>query len=123
MGLSESASTLPIPFNFGNSVFDQAAGVTTPGTPQTLITHTVPASTTRRLFNIIVTCRQPGKIVILLNEQLIISGRTSPSENNVHLPHYPPRILSEGDIIKVTFTAMSGSPATDVEAYLQADDI
>lgn len=95
--------------------------VATPGTPEDLISVTVPASTTRKISKVIVSCNKSGKFEVKINAIVIGSGRTGPGNTNVEFNWLPTRSAVATDVIKVTFNQLRG-PATDVEAYLMATD-
>jgi len=106
----------------GETHFNSAATVTTPGTLQTLITETVPASTERQLAQVIFSCRQEGTGLIYSDSVLIGSVRTgaaNPFVTFVWSPRYP---VATGLEIKVDFKSRTGGPIVDIECHLQAVD-
>lgn len=111
----------------GSSILSQSQGVplffdtqtvTTPGSPQSLISFTVSQGV--NLSSIIVTCRRSGVVRIKADADIIGSGRTGPSEMNVIFNFTPLRNIGDGVDIVVEFEASSSGNATDIEAYLQA---
>lgn len=95
--------------------------VTTPGTPETLITEVVPASTTRKISKVVVSSTKLGKFDIKIDSTIIGSGRTGPSNMNAEFTFSPAISATATQTITVEFNQLRG-PATDVEAYLMAND-
>lgn len=103
--------------------FAEFDGVTIPGTTQSLISFTVPASTTRRVHKLIVSCRQNGAFELKAGASVIASGRTGPSEMNAEFSFSPIRDITTGTSVVLEFTGASGRPASDLEAYFMGSDI
>lgn len=100
---------------------DDQRTVSTPGTPETLISVVVPAATTRRINKVRVSCTKLGKFEVKINSTVVGTGRTGPGEMNVEFNFNPARPASATDTISITFNQLRGA-ATDVEAYLMAMD-
>lgn len=103
----------------GESEFDEAITITTPGIEQTLISYTVPALKTFNLLNVVVVCRQEATFKIIGDGSQIGSGRTGAANPNVNFPYRVARSYISGKLIEVKATARSGSSAADIECYLQ----
>lgn len=107
----------------GTPVFFEVSSSTTPGVEQTLISLTVPAATTRFLYQVVVVCRMEGVFKILSDSYLIGSGRTGAAQPNVAFLFNPPRPTSAGSVVDVLFEARVGSPVVDVEVFIHATDL
>ena len=104
-----------------DSFFAESQSVTTPGTLQTLINETVPAGKTYKLNNIIVPCKMSGHFDIKIDSVIVGSGNTGPANMNARFNFNPIRAATAGQVIKVEFTAKTGTPTgANVEAYLMA---
>lgn len=99
---------------------DQRA--TTPGVQQTTLSVVVPASTTRTLSKVIVSCRQSVQFVVTANSVLIGSGRTAPGEHNASFEWAPGFDVPASQTIEVLVTQDVGA-ASDVETYLMGNDL
>lgn len=99
-----------------------ASSSTTPGVQQTLITYTVPASLSHDIHRVAVSCRQDGKVLIESNGSVVGIVRTSPAKSDAVFIWTPPVTAATGQIVSVKFTARSGSPVTDVDSFLMADE-
>lgn len=103
----------------GTAFFAEASGTTT-GAVQTVLTDTVPGSTTRSLVQVVVSTFSPGKVSVEIAGTEVASGRTAPGKPDVVLTFNPNRPASASDTIDVKFNGrISG---TDIEAYLFALD-
>lgn len=107
----------------GTPFFKDVVTLTTPGIQQELINITVPDLFVRNLHQLHIACRMEGSFKILIDNEVVGSGRTGAATPNVSFSWYPARSVVANKIIKVLFTARPNSPAVDVEAYLQAADI
>lgn len=107
----------------GDPVHLTAKTTTTPNTPQDLITSVIPAGKTRKMSKIIVVCRSHSSYIVRDNSDIIASGRTGPANTTDVFEWSPRRSVAAGRTLKVTFTAMSGTPSVDVEAYVMASDL
>jgi len=107
----------------GESIHLAYQGVTTPGIEQTIITSTVAAGIERKLTKISVTGRHPVTYKLDNGSDIIASGRIGPAKL-VDIFRWEPRYtLSAGATLSLKITALSGSPASDIEAYVMASDI
>lgn len=92
---------------------------TTPGLQQTLVSYTVPALTVLDLYKVSVVSRVHGKFRVNLDGSLIGSGRTGPSISELSKFDWSPRLTATaGQIVEILFTSMTGTPISEVEAYL-----
>ena len=107
----------------GDSTFVDSQSTTTPGISQTLFSFSVPATKTRHLHQLFVTCRIEGSYNLIAGSAIIASGRTGASTPNNRFNFTPSRSFPSGTTIKLDFQSRTGSPAVDVEAYLMATDI
>lgn len=116
---------IPVSFSEAGDPVHLSSGVvvSTPGTSQDLITSTVPIAKVRKLTQATVVCRQHGFYRVTLDGAIIGSGRTGPANNKDSFTWSPRLNASAGQIMKVTFTALTGSSVSDVEAYLMGSDI
>ncbi|MCP3684546.1 MAG: hypothetical protein GY861_17915 [bacterium] len=92
------------------------------GTPLTVLSSTVPASTTRKITNVRVTTRASGKFEIKVGSTVIGSGRTGPANMNVAVEFLPSRAALTTEVITVDFTMLHGKIGQDIEVYLMAND-
>ena len=88
----------------------------------TLISEVVPASTTRKLSKVVVSCRKAGKFNIKINSTIVGSGRIGPGKLNAEFRFSPVRSAVATDTIVVEFEQFIGT-TTAVEAYLMATDV
>jgi hypothetical protein len=107
----------------GDPLFFDAQSTTTPGSTTTLITHTVASGKVLYLLSADITCRQQGVFIIKIDSDIIASGRTGAGNMNPYFVWVPYREASTGEIVKIEFSAMSGRPSTDIEAYLQTRNV
>jgi hypothetical protein len=121
-----AALSVPKKFYFevpGTPDLKKIGTLTTPGVQQKLIEFTVPTGINKVLFRAIVVCRMESKFSVLMDGELIGSGRTGaacPSADFDWLPGLP---VNPGQKIELLFTARPHSPVVDVEAYLQTSDL
>lgn len=106
----------------GTLALQTASTVTTPGTEQTLITYAVPGAVTHDLHRVAVSCRQDGKVLVEVNGSSVGVVRTSPAKSDAVFVWTPPVGAATGQTVSVKFTARTGSPVTDVDAFLMADE-
>lgn len=105
----------------GTPYYDDYQGTTTPGVEQTLVDVVIPSSVQRQIYQVVVATRVTGEFFVTAGSEVIGSGRTGPGcVGNIIFT--PPRPLDSGVEYKVLFTARVGSPAQDVECYVQATD-
>jgi hypothetical protein len=109
--------------HIGTAVHFQASGITTPGLEQVLISQVIPASITRYLSQVIVVCRIEGMFKIMLDGQMIGSGRTGAVQPNVSFGFAPSEELFGGSNLEVLFEARANSPAVSVECFIHASDL
>lgn len=116
--------TIPVSFSeAGDPVHLKFAGVSTPGVEQTLITDTVPVGKKRRMSKIYMTGRQPGTYKLEDGSGIIATGRIG-AARLVDTFSWEPRVeLVAGTTITLKFTSLSGTPASDIEAYVMASDL
>lgn len=103
----------------GEPYFVEFDGPTTPGVEQTLIDFNT-AATILDLYQARVVCRFEGSWRLEMGGALIASGRTGAAVPSSPFPFLPPRPVSPGVNIKLTFISRAGSPIADLEAYLGA---
>lgn len=122
--LLNSDGTLPAPGSMTTMVphFDDIATDSTPGVIQELLNNTVPSNVTRYLSNVIVKTRVTGSFEVLANGSVIGSGRTGPG-GSPNMNFNPMRPLVTGTVYEVQFTSRDDSAETDVECYVQSNDI
>lgn len=106
----------------GSLALQTASSVTTPGSQQTLITYAVPAAVSHDLHRVAVSCRQDGKVLVEVNGSMVGVVRTSPAKSDAVFVWTPPTTATTGQTVNVKFTARTGSPVTDVDAFLMADE-
>ena len=105
----------------GTAFHTRDSRVTTPNTEQTVISFNVPASTTRTLSKVVVSCRQRVKFRVEVNSVQVASGRTAPGESNAVFIWAPGYAALTTETVEV-FVEQFGGPASDVETYLMATD-
>ena len=105
----------------GTAFFDYQTATTTPGTEQTLISVTVPASTTRSITRVRVSCRQRLTYKLEVDGIEIGSGRVGAGQYTDDLVFVPNYDVAENLDIVLKVTQTQGK-ATDVEANLMALD-
>lgn len=122
---SGSGDVTPPPSDLaGIGHFADSSDTITPGAAQDLITETVPAGIQRQLSKLFVSCRFEGFYEVLLDGDVVGSGRTGPGNVNSRYEWTPVRPAEEGQEIIVRFTARAGAPATaTVESHLQCTDV
>lgn len=112
------------PASSGSEKYLEHSDVTTPGTPQDLISDTVPAGIQRLMGQVFVICRSEGSFVVTADGAIIGEGKTGPASPNAKFSWNPTRPLGAGVNVKVTFSAVVGTkPGLPVSAYLQASDV
>lgn len=114
-----SATSHPKSVNFvlaGEPKFFEYEGVTAPGV-QTLISQVVPVGKKFNLTQAMVVCRRDTHIRISINDTLIGSMKTGPSEANVLFNWYPSKQVVSGETVKIESTAPIAN--VDIEAFLQ----
>lgn len=107
----------------GDSIHLRYSGVSTPGLEQTLITTTVPAGKQRKLTKLYVTGRQPATYKLSNGVDTIASGRIGPAKLVDVFRWEPRESIAAGTTLTLTLTSLSGTGASDVEAYLMASDL
>lgn len=120
---STTYRTVPSGETGGDAKFIDVQSLTTPGSEQTLITQVIPAGKQYNLLQVTVVCRQEGSFKVLIDSDIIASGRTGAAQSNVSFAFLPYRIANASETLELKFTGMAGKPAVDVEAYLQAREI
>jgi len=103
----------------GTPFFVDVQSITTPGTLQTLVNETVPVGKSIALKSVRITSRQHVTYEILIDSQVVGSGRIGSGNLNDDFVFNIERSASAGSVIKVEILSNSGRPATDVECYLQ----
>ena len=93
------------------------------GDPVTILSSTVPALTTRKITNIIISTRAAGKISVKIDGTVIASGRSSPANMNVEINFKPSKSALTGEEITVEFTMLYGKIGQDIDVNLMANDI
>lgn len=96
--------------------------VTTPGLSQLLLDLAVPVGKTWKMRQADIVCRMHGTYDILLDYELIGSGRTGPASPNTRFPWTPFIEAPTGAILQVAFTAATGTAPADADAYLMATE-
>lgn len=96
--------------------------VTTPGASLLLLDLTVPPAKTWKVRQANIICRMHGTYDVLLDAELIGSGRTGPASPNTRFPWVPFIEAPAGGILQVAFTAAAGTAPADVDAYLMATE-
>ena len=114
---------LPDSDGSGAAKFVDVQDATTPGSEQTLHTEVVPAGKQFNLLLCNLACRQEGSFKVLIDSDIVASGRTGPAQPNAVFSWRPYRPAAAGATISVKFTAMAGKPSVDVEMYLQAREL
>jgi len=117
--------TLPVSIagEVGDPVHLTYNGLSTPGIEQTLISSTVPVGKSRNMSKIYMSGRQPGTYTIDDGTNIIGTGRIGPS-NLVSTFRWEPRLeLVSGTSTNLKFTSLSGTPASDIDAYYMALDV
>lgn len=109
-------------FYNGVLALNSASTITTPGVQQTLISYSVPATKTHALHRVVVSCRQDGKAVLEVNSVIVGVMRTSPSKIDSFFVWTPPQVVATGILIELKFTSRSGSAASDLDAFIMADE-
>lgn len=104
----------------GTPTFDDFQDTTTPGIEQTLISNSVAVGKIKKLSQVLVITRVTGEFTVSNGAQVIGSGRTGPGCDGRML-FTPARPITGSYTVK--FTARAGSPAQDVECYVQATDV
>lgn len=110
-----------VPGAGGTVYFDDVIATVTPGVLQSLITQAVPSGVTRSLMQVYVITRAVGAFQVLLDGELIGSGRTGPAGIGL-MTWVSGRPLASGSSYEIRFLSNANSPAQDVEAYVQATD-
>lgn len=105
----------------GTPVWHDVQTVTNPGTEQTLISETVPASMTRTLNKIRVTCRQRVSYTVLIDGSIVGSGRVGAGKYSDDFIWVPGRDAAENLDYEVKVLQSDG-PATDIEVYLMVTE-
>lgn len=115
---------IPVSFSeAGDAVHLRYQGVSTPGIEQTLITSVVPASKKRLVNKLIVTGRHPGTYKLDDGSDIIASGRIGPGNLVSRFVFAPRPDYAAGTTLTLKYTALSGTPASDIEAYFMASDL
>ena len=109
-----SANIIPV----GSALFEIGITATDPLNEIDLIDYAIPITDIAWISSVLVTCRTETKITIYNDLVLIGSGRTGPSCLNFLFTFDQYKEVNSGNII-IKCAAMSGRPATDIEAYLQ----
>jgi len=109
--------------NGGDEKHFQFAGSTNPGTTQTIFNIATPLGKRREVHRIVVACRRELKFKVYDDTTLIGSGFTGPQQQNINLAYSPPYVIGENKSLKVDLVFFTGSPITDVEAYLMCLDV
>lgn len=97
-----------------------ANAVTTPGTPQSLISYLVPAGKELRVHGVRVSCTRRGVFSIMEDASQIDEGRTGASSLNSSIVYRKQRHVSAGVTFYVDYSAPSDEPATNIAAFVDA---
>lgn len=120
---STTYRTVPSGESGGSAKFIDVQDLTTPGIEQTLITQLIPAGKLYNILQVTVVCRQEGAFKVLIDSDIIASGRTGAAQSNVSFSFRPYRVANEGETLELKFTGIAGKPSVDIEAYLQAREV
>lgn len=88
--------------------------VTTPGTPQNVISGQQPLVGSWRLRRIEVVCRANTAFALVVDGEVVKRGYTSQAEATVSLPVEPWVKVAVGQEVGVSLSQSSGGPAVDV---------
>ena len=121
------ADTDPLPVTFsgatgGTKIHVDGSGTGIAGSAVTLISFSVPVSTTRRLTKVIVSCRRSGLVEIEAGGARIGTKRISAAEMDAVFEWNPTRDIAAGTIVEVKYTQFQGT-GSDVDAHLMATDV
>ena len=105
----------------GTNFFQDIDDTTVASTNKTLYSAAVPASTTRRLFRLEVSCRIFGKATIEAGGSVIGTIRTGAGNPNGYFEWPHGRDVTTGTTIAIKFETPAG-PTSEVQAHLQAVD-
>lgn len=92
-------------------------GTSTPGTPQTLITQVVTLGYLWKLRRIEMISRAYSDFRVLLNADIVKTGKTSPAESTVSLPFDPWISLINPSTVSIVYDQVDG-PVLDITARL-----
>lgn len=124
----ENDITDPIPVNVvdgepGIPIYYTAEAATTPAVEQELLNIVVGVGIILDIYSSKVVTRVHGKFRVTLDGALIGSGRTGPSLGDLSQFDWSPRrSVPTGSNLKVLFTSLSGTPISEVEAYLNGSE-
>jgi len=122
---NSSSEAVPVSISeIGTPFFvDAPAQTTTPGTEQLLLTTTNAANETLYLKKIDVICRTEGTFKCKIDGSIVASGRTGAAKPTALFVWQITRQVSPSSTFEIYFTARTGAPASDVEAYLQGTKV
>ena len=103
----------------GDPLFVDQTAVSTPGSEQTLLSYTVPASKILYLYSVRAVCRQESSFQILADGDQIGSGRTGAMSPNVHFDFGIHRPYAAATVIEVKATVRTGAIVSTIDCYLQ----
>lgn len=115
--------TEPIPVTISDSepgepFFLDTYTPATPGTAQTLISHTVLAGTKLYLSLLALSCRTEGECLIKKDGSIIGTCRTGPGQPDASFNWIPRRECLAGSLVEVVFTPRPSSPIVSIGAHL-----
>lgn len=114
-----TGESLPVFFRLsGVGKFFDADTVSTPGTEQTLISHTVSVGKNIDLVRLEASCRQSGTFRILVDGSQVGKIRVGPGFPNGDFRFEVLRNASSGVTIEVKFLAPTWVAASDINAHL-----
>ena len=102
----------------GDVAHKSGPGVSSPGSEITLITESVPSGKIWNLLGAYGTCFQDGTMRVKINGVVVGSSRTVAGSPNAYFPWVKPKTATSGQVVSVTFQALSDTPPSDVETYL-----
>jgi hypothetical protein len=104
----------------GEAYFLDLIQPTTPGTPQTIHSETIPVGFNYNLLKIFASGRHEAIIQVELDGDIISSMRIGPGNINPEFSWQPFRQASAGELLEVKLLSLGGKPSSDVEVFLQA---
>jgi hypothetical protein len=106
----------------GTPVFFEDSVISDPGNAKLVLSFTVPAGTTRTLYQVLLSCNVRGKMQVKHEGVVIAVARTQPGSPNILFPFFPGRSVPENDTVEIEFTARSDSQAATIDAQIHATD-
>lgn len=114
------SNEIKVSIGFGDPIFFDFYGDSTPGTEQTAITYSVPAGKILYLQGFLFDTRQQAEARVLVANAEVASCRTGAAQPSTELKWTPGRPIPAGSLVEVKFEVISGRPVSKVGAYLQA---